>query len=371
MKKNKNMLFFVMFMGIWITLILMNFFAKKVEFSEQENRILAKIPKFSFKSLVDGEYARDLDEYINDHFIGRNVWIKIESFMDRVMGKTENNNVYIGKDGYLFEKFNYKEKEEENINLIVNRVEEFSKDIEIPSYFMILPNSIYIKQKYLPDNVQVANQKDIINNIYSRLNNIKTIDVVTPLEKYKDKYVYFKTDHHMTSYGAYIAYVAYCNEIGIKSKTEFKSVNVSSDFLGTFDSKAQVLNQEKDKIDILEYKDNVIKEVVYDNETSNSIYNEEYLNVKDKYSYFLNGNNSVVVIKTNVNNGRKLLVIKDSYAHIMAQFLPLEYEEVHFVDPRYYNASLKEYIKENGITENLFMYNLSNLVTDIKLRAIR
>ena len=92
---------------------------------------------------------------------------------------------------------------------------------------------------------------------------------------------------------------------------------------------------------------------------------------KDKYSYFLNGNNAKVVIKTNVNNGKKLLVIKDSYSHIMAQFLCQNYEEVHFLDPRYYNLPLMDYCKENDIDETLFLYNVSNLVSDLGIRNVR
>ena len=96
-----------------------------------------------------------------------------------------------------------------------------------------------------------------------------------------------------------------------------------------------------------------------------------FLKQKDKYSYFLNGNNAKVVVKTNVKNDKKLLVIKDSYAHIMAQFLCNDYEEIHFVDPRYYKMPLSEYIENENIDEVLFLYNVSNLVTDVGIRTIR
>ena len=129
--------------------------------------------------------------------------------------------------------------------------------------------------------------------------------------------------------------------------------------------KKKIINQKKD--DIIAYKNynntEGIEEVKYDKETTNSIYNEEYLNTKDKYSYFLNGNNANVVIKTKIKNGKKLLVVKDSYAHIMSQFLCQNYEEVHFVDPRYFNNSVEEYIKQNNITETLFLYNVSNVIS--------
>ena len=114
------------------------------------------------------------------------------------------------------------------------------------------------------------------------------INVIDTLKNNKDKYIYFRTDHHMTSQGAYLVYLAFCKAVGIEPVTEYNQETVSSEFLGTFDSKAQIINQKKD--DIIAYKNynntEGIEEVKYDKETTNSIYNEEYLNTKDKYSYF-------------------------------------------------------------------------------------
>ena len=154
-------------------------------------------------------------------------------------------------------------------------------------------------------------------------------------------------------------------------KYKFKKEIVSTDFLGTFDSKAQVFNQEKDIIEAYKSNENEDVEGDYDGVIYNSIFNEDYLNKKDKYSYFLNGNSAKVVIKTKVKNGKKLLVIKDSYAHALAQFLCQNYEEIHFIDPRYYKLSISDYIKENDITDIVFLYNVSNIVTDVNIRTIK
>lgn len=239
---------------------------------------------------------------------------------------------------------------------------------------MLIPNSIYINQDKLPQYAETYNQKEIINNFYNSLDSkIKTVNVVDILLENKDKYLYFKTDHHMTSYGTYLAYTKFCEAVNIEPQNidNFELKTVSKEFLGTFDSKAQVINQEKDQIDIYlnSYNQDIIS-AEYDKETTNSIFNKEYLDKKDKYSFFLNGNNAKVVIKTKVENDKKLLVIKDSYAHIMAQFLCQNYEEIHFIDPRYYKASLTEYIKQNNITEIFFLYNVSNIVTDLGILSL-
>ena len=239
---------------------------------------------------------------------------------------------------------------------------------------MLIPNSIYINQDKLPQYAETYNQKEIINNFYNSVDSkINTINVVDILLENKDKYLYFKTDHHMTSYGTYLAYTKLCKAVNIEPQNidNFELKTVSKEFLGTFDSKAQVINQEKDQIDIYlnSYNQDIIS-AEYDKETTNSIFNKEYLDKKDKYSFFLNGNNAKVVIKTKVENEKKLLVIKDSYAHILAQFLCQNYEEIHFIDPRYYKASLTEYIKQNNITEILFLYNVSNIVTDLGILSL-
>ena len=374
----KNKIFFAIFMTVWVIIIILNFIWPKQVFSEEENRMLATIPGFSFTKFVSGEYLNGVNDYINDHFAFRNLYLKLNSWWETtVMGKKENNDVYIGEDGYLFEKFNYGEEEKENIesnSLVISNFASEMNNLKIPTYFLLVSNSIYINQDKLPENVEVPNQKEIISNIYSNIKNTINIDVVQALEtKNRILPLYFKTDHHMNSDGAYVVYEEFCKALNIQLAPidSFDRVTLANEFLGTFDSKAQLINQTPDELFV--YKNDIntnIKEAIYDKETTNSIFNEEYLTGKDKYSYFLNGNNSKAIIKTNVNNGKKLLVVKDSYAHIMSQFLCQNYSEVHFLDPRYTNFDYVEYAKENNITDVLFLYNVSNFLTDTNVGKI-
>ena len=374
----KNKIFFAIFMTVWVVIVIINFIWPKQVFSEEENRMLATIPRFSFDKFVNGDYLNGVNDYINDHFAFRNFYLKLNSWWEiEVMGKKENNGVYIGKDGYLFEKFEYNDKEKENANTNVEVILDFANRMEeqnISTYFILAPNSIYINNDKLPNNVEVPNQEEIINQIYTKTTNTKNINVTESLKtENKNKQLYFKTDHHINSDGAYVIYTEYCKATNIEAKEidDFNRVTISNDFLGTFDSKAQLLNQEPDELFVYKNENNTnIKEAIYDKQITNSIFNEKFLEGKDKYSYFLNGNNSRAIIKTNVNNDKKLLVIKDSYAHIMSQFLCQEYSEVHFLDPRYTNFDYVEYAKENGITDVLFLYNVSTFVQDTNLKKI-
>lgn len=374
----KNKIFFAIFMTVWIVIIVVNFIWPKQTFSQEENRMLATIPRFSFESFVNGDYLNGVNDYINDHFAFRNIYLKLNSWWEvSVMGKKENNGVYIGKDGYLFEKFEYGEEEKEKVKNNASAISNFAEtmqEIDIPTYFALVPNSIYINSDKLPENVEVPNQEDIINTVYSNIKNTKNINVTSALkEENKTKPLYFRTDHHMNSDGAYVVYREFCSAVNIQPVQieNFNKITVTNDFLGTFDSKAQLINQTPDEIFVYENEINTnIEEAVYDKETTKSIFNEEFLTGKDKYSYFLNGNNSKAIIKTKVDNNKKLLVIKDSYAHIMSQFLCENYSEVHFLDPRYTNFDYKEYVQENGITDVLFLYNVSNFATDTNLTKI-
>jgi len=99
-------------------------------------------------------------------------------------------------------------------------------------------------------------------------------------------------------------------------------------------------------------------------DSSDSLYEYSYLNKKDKYSFFLNGNHSLVKIQTSVKNNRKLLVIKDSYAHAFIPFLVNHFEEIHMVDLRYYHDNVYTYIENYDLKEALFLYNVANFSTD-------
>lgn len=365
--KKENKSFFIIFMTVWILLVVLNFIIPTKSFSEQENRYMAKFPKFTFENLVSGKYSEELNDYINDYFVFRNAWLKTKSFTELALGKKENNGVYIGKDGFLFEKFEFGEEELKSVKNTLKSMNNLTNKIDIPIYFALVPNSIYINSDKLPDNVEVDNQEEIIDKIYENTQNTINIDTVDILKENKENYIYFKTDHHFTSDGAYLVYLKFCEKANISPVTleNYERKCISEEFLGTFDSKAQIPNQEKDKIYVYMNDNNrTVKSAIYDNEETNKIYNEEYLSKKDKYSYFLNGNNSKVTIKTNIQNGKKLLLIKDSYSHIMAQFLCQNFEELHFIDPRYYTGNLNDYIEENNITDILFLYNVSTFVED-------
>lgn len=120
----KNKIFFSIFIILWALLVILNLISPKETFSEAENRNLASLPKFSLEKLVDGTFAKQMEEYINDHFIFRKEWVALKTISERAIGKTEVNNVYIGKDGYLFEKI---DNTLENMNKAVENIDKLAR----------------------------------------------------------------------------------------------------------------------------------------------------------------------------------------------------------------------------------------------------
>lgn len=364
------LVFIISIFGIFF----MNMFSKDKNFSEEENRMLAKKPKFSIDRLVEGRYTEKYEKYVEDQFTLRNSWIGIKSTVDRFLGKKEENGVFLGKDDYLIEDF--KKPEEKNLQETIKAMNNFSEKYKgINQYALIAPNSVSILKDKLPKNAPVEDQKAYIEELKSSLNsNIKFIDIYNTLESHKDEYIYYRTDHHWTTLGAYYAFLDAAKEMGLTPKENYYDIEtVTDEFYGTLYSKSGFKGIEPDSIDVYIPKDENDEVVVsYEEEKkkSGSIYNSEKLNEKDKYEVFLEGNHPLVKINTLTDNNKKLLLIKDSYANSFVQFLTPYFNEIVIVDPRYYYEDIDKLISEEGITDLLYLYNANTFFSDNNLAPV-
>lgn len=346
----------------------------KEKFSEIENRNLAGIPKFSVENILNGSYMEDIETYINDNFPLRNIFMNIRTIVSKILGKQIINDVYLGYDNYLLENYSqidYQDKLIETINKLSDNNEE--KQINV----MLLPTKISIYENKLPKNVPVNNQKDTIENIYRKLNNnINKIELYDILIKERDNYnLYYKTDHHWTSYGAYFGYKAFAikNNIDYIDISQYNIKTVTNSFKGSTYSKVVDPFSNNEKIDIFNYKEyNLEVEYVLSKTKTNTLYNYEYLNKKDKYAMFLDNNHPLIKITNNdILTKDNILIIKDSYANCMIPFLTNHYNNIHIIDPRYYKKSISKYIEENQIDNILILYNVGTLSTDSNILSIR
>lgn len=367
MESRANKIIITVFILFLFSISILNMLTPDKAFSESENRVLSQIPKFSINNIVSGKFSKKFEEYITDQFVFKDFWVGLKSDFERLTLKAENNGIFFGKDGYLLEKFKEPSSTLKNNIASLNYFAE--KMPNIPINVLLAPTSVKIYEDKLPLFAYSFDQLEIIENMKDSLNkNINFIDVYSILKDKKDEYIYFRTDHHWTMRGAYYAYKEFCNNVGIQPYdfNDFAIEIVSDSFYGTFYSKANNKHIPADFIEVFKPKFDALYEVYYSDsdEYTNTLYELEYLDKKDKYSMFLNGNHPLVKIKTNVKNDKKLVILKDSYSHNFIPFLANHYEEIHVIDLRYYKLDIYDYIEENHISEALFLYNVSTFSSD-------
>lgn len=374
--KNKHiykitlMLLFIFFVGF---IFIVNIITPSKDFSEEENKKLQQRPKFSLESLEENRFTKKYEKYISDQFLLRNTWISIKSEVDKLLGKKESNDVFLGKEGYLFQKFK-KPKEEETKEKIdaLNRFSEKFKNIN--KYIMIVPNSYEIIKEKLPKNAPVIGQLDYINEVKDSIKDYIWVDTYNELLSNKDKDIYYKTDHHWTTKGAYYGYKSFekVAKLSLKDEDNYNILKVTDNFYGTSYSRGGFRGIKGDDINIYLPKEDkdILIDYIEENKKTSSLYDTCFLNKKDKYGIFLGGNHSLVRIKTLSDSDRKLIVFKDSYANSMIPFLTEDFSEILMVDLRYYMNDVDKLIDEEGITDSLILYNGNTFFQDDSISYI-
>ena len=183
--------------------------------------------------------------------------------------------------------------------------------------------------------------------------------------------LYYKTDHHWTTAGAYTGYTEICKSLGITpaDKSLF-TVEKYNDFYGTTYSTSGFWLTQPDTIEIWNNKNNTEKnisvEIIEGDEKQDyhSMYFYNHLEEDDKYPVFIDGNHAMTRIKNKNANGGKILLVKDSFSHCLAPFLAENYSEVILVDMRYYKNSISELAQQEKPDNILVLYGIDNLATD-------
>lgn len=342
----------------------------KKEMSDTENRVLAKAPVLTLSSLTDGSFMKSFEAYLSDHFPFRDEVIKTKTAIDRLFGKKEENGIYIGKDGFLFEK--QTEYDEKRVSAITKAMNAFAKKYkDVSTTALIAPNSSCILSDLLPVGISFEDQGRQLEKIREELDRIDFVNCTENFKKQKDRQsLYYRTDHHWTTRAAKLAF----DQLVKTWKLDTKGINysfstVTVDFQGTLSSSSAVTNS-KDKIEICIPDSKQSNYVVYFESSERktvSLFESEKLNQKNKYEVFLGGNFDKVVITTDSESGRSLLIFKDSYANCMLPILTPIFSEIVVIDPRYYSDSLEKVMQEYSFTHILFLYNLNTFLSDTSL----
>jgi len=336
-------------------------------FSALENRYLQKVPVLSLESLQNGEFMSEAESYASDHIAGRDFWVALKAWCERLSGKQENNGTYFGKNDTLINRVDTPDMDE--LAAKVGYVNKLVGNVSVPVYFGLIPSAADIWADRLPAGAPTADEQAIIQQMYA-LTDALTVDFRALLAAHAGEDLYYRTDHHWTSLGAYYGYVALMQVMGLESVSleQYTKTTVSKDFYGTIFSTAGVRWVAPDAMDIYVPEQGVdVTNYFSAQPEKGEMYVESKLTQKDKYTFFLGGNQPLCVLKSQNTDAPKVLVIRDSYTDSLAPFLTENFSEVHLYDLRYNRNSVQQYVEENGIDSVVVMYSISNFATDTNL----
>ena len=383
MKKNHqsvylNTIFLLLIFGFAAA----NIIRPQRERSEAENRTLAQRPALTWDTLISGRFAKDYESYLADQFILRDDWITLRTGIERAALKQEISDVYFARDDYLIEKHSgtfTQETAEQNIA----RTGAFFRNLSetySPEHLtcMVVPNAVDILSEKLPAFADPYDEEEYLEKIRQALPEGVWVDASQVLrdshEENEDRQLYYRTDHHWTTGAAFDACRAWAAEKGLGSMDEdqYDVSTVTDSFEGTIASKLGISGRD-DSIERWDPKESFDYYLVYgqSDDIRNTMYQESFLDTKDKYAYFYGGNYGLIETKMpDSQTGRRLLIIKDSYAHCFAPFTCGLFDEVDMVDPRYYNASIQDLIASKSYTDILLLFNAAGFAEETALARL-
>ncbi len=367
---------------IWALFILIiagfavaNLVHKDQEVSVMENRSLAQKPELTWEGLGSGRYMQQYETWLSDQFVGRDFWVQLKTFADSAGGKKEENGVFHGKQGMLLEDIAVPEEKalQENLDAMKTYQEQYS---DLNMHVLLVPNAAEIQSDRLPAFAVTADQSALLAQVQEELGTgFDWIDAGSTLENHKDEEIYYHTDNHWTTLGAWYVFQDAAESLGISSDSmiSMEPCGVSRDFTGSLSSMSGYETGYKEPVYIYLPEGDapqVVVNYVEEQKKTASLYDSSMLEGRDKYGVFLGGNHPLIDIKTTADSTRRLLIFKDSYANCFIPFLTPYFREILVVDPRYYTGNLEELMEQNRLTDVLFLYNGNTFFQDRMLSGV-
>ena len=360
--------------GLFLALIFgctsVSMLKKDLSFSEKENRILAQMPEPELSEILDGTFEKNYETYLSDQFFWRDGWIGVKTKAERAEGKQEINDVYFARDGYLIEKHSGTfdtDTARNNITYLSDFLVSQEKKIgEGHVKAMIVPNAVEILKEKLPPFAKEHEQGDYLSQIRETIPQHLFFDAGKVLTAHKDEQLYYKTDHHWTTKASRYVYEAWAESIDlpIMPLSEYEETILTEDFHGTIDAKVNI-SLPGDTIRAYYPLTEIPYTLTYNHsEEKDSLYDDYYLEGRDKYAVFWGGNQPLIEAVTKADSERKLLVIKDSYANCFLSFAVQDVSQIDIVDLRYFNENLGDYMEKKEYTDILVLYNAAGFAGD-------
>lgn len=353
------------------------------EYSVIENRSLEAKPEWTLDDFLTGDYQEHYETYLNDQMFLRDSWVSLAAAMERLAGKKEVNGVYIGKDGYLLEKYSSSDFEDAQIEKNISILSSFLNDTA-ESYgkehvtCLMIPDKADAMPKKLPTHASASIEKDrfVIAELGNRLQEPDILlDAGPVLRAHQNEYIYYRTDHHWTTLGAYYAYCAWADQTGHSAGQleDYDRETIFTDFYGTTYNKAHI----KVPMDSVELFHSEIESGIQVNEDDGEVVSSSFYFPEtaaegfNRYNVFLSKNTAKIQISTKTKTNRSLLLVKDSFANCFVPFLAGDYDEILMVDCRYEKENVRDLLAEHEeITDVLVMYSTKKFMQDTNLNAL-
>ena len=358
-----------------IVFFLLNLIVSDKEMSEEENRMLAGSPRLSWSSLVSGDFMTKYETYLADQFAGRNFWRSIKVGLSGLGGSRQEEDILIGKDDYLMEEIVSPDQDTLMENL--EAIRQFAKrSRDIQTYMLLVPNAANIMRDRLPAFATVSDQSRMFAQVKRELGeDVEWLDAAEALKKHAGEQIYYKTDHHWTSLGAFYTFSQVAEQMQIKTDVSsgFVSYPISTTFNGMLAAKSGCRMDVREDIYMYVPRDtdnDVVVNYVDEQRKTASLYDSSKLKTRDQYAVFLGENTSVVDIKTVSESKRRLLLIKDSYANSFVPFMTPYFREIVLVDPRYYSGTIEDIMDTYRISDVLYLYSGNTFFQDNNLKGV-
>ena len=347
------------------------------DFSEKENRTLQGRPAVSLSRVLDGTFEKEYEDYLADQFLMRDRWMELNTLASRMMLRQDVGDVYFASDNYLIEghtgTFGTDLAAQNGAHLAA-----FAKEA-LQTYggghvtVMLVPNAVEVYGDKLPPFANPCDEHAYLESVRSLLPPDVWMDAEAVLKAHADEEIFYRTDHHWTTYGAWLCASEWAKEKGFSHLAgESPEVKIVSEtFEGTVAAKVGT-RPVPDTIERYLLPDTGGLELTYNqsDDVRSALFYESALDTRDQYSYFLGGNTSLIEIATGAGTGRRLLVLKDSYAHCFAPLLVQDFDQVDLLDLRYFTGSLHEYMESRGYTDVLVLYNAAGFAEDTSLARL-
>ena len=321
-------------------------------FSENENRYLQLTPKLSWDTVMSGDFMEDMEEYTSDQIVFRDLWTATRSLLQRAEGKEDISGTYLGAEGRYFAKVTEDSFNRAGLEKNAGYIREFFAASGKSCRAMIVPSPAGVLRDMLPENAPYYDEAGAFERLDAALGG-SLLDVRETLADVEDPY--YHTDHHWTTMGAQAAYRRWAEVTG-HTVREDALVCATEEFRGTLYSKVLLPDSVYDSV---YYAPEITAESVVCDGKDGTLYDRDALTRKDKYELFLGGNYGQCVITTGTENGKHLLLVKDSFANAFVPFLLGDYETVTMIDLRYFRGSMAELAAESD--DILVLTEITNL----------